>query len=49
MYATGKFYFPVGTSPQDGDIKSVKKVLNIANDIINREYDNYYDEDVDWG
>ena len=41
MYATGTFYFPVGTSPQDGDIKSVRKVLNIANDIINKEYEDY--------
>lgn len=45
MYATGKFYFPVGTSPQDGDLKSVKKVLNIANDIINRKYDEYYSDE----
>jgi hypothetical protein len=44
MYATGTFYFPVGTSPQDGDIESVRKVLNIANNIINKQYEDYIED-----
>jgi len=44
MFATGVYYFPVGTAPQDGDHKLVQKVLNAANNIINRQVKKYYED-----
>ena len=35
LYATGTFYDIVGTSPQDGEIKMVKEVLDIAKGLAN--------------
>lgn len=36
MWCMGRYYAPVGTGPQDGEPEDVKKVINIANDIINK-------------
>ncbi len=41
MFATGVYYFPVGTAPQDGEHKLVQRVLNIANKIINKKVKEY--------
>ena len=37
MFSTGRYYDIVGTSPQDGDHKSVMKVLDIAREVLNKE------------
>jgi hypothetical protein len=47
LYATGTFYDIVGTSPQDGDIDSVKEVLDISKNIADVIYEEYRDEEDD--
>jgi len=47
MYIMGVFYDIVGTAPQDGEFKEVKKVLEIALDVINEQINEYYDDDYD--
>jgi len=44
MFATGVYYFPVGTAPQDGEHKLVQRVLNVANDIINKRVADIYED-----
>lgn len=51
-YPTGRFLYPVGTSVQDGDHKSVKMLLetalSVTNDILKTQYeDGDYDEEED--
>lgn len=46
-YSMGKYLYPIGTSPQDGDLKGVKAVLESALAVINKEIDEYYGEDED--
>jgi hypothetical protein len=46
LYSMGGYYEIVGTGPQDGDFKTVKKVLEIALDITNSVLEEY-EEDND--
>lgn len=51
LFAMGGYYEIVGTGPQDGEFKSVKKVLEIALEIVNEElkdYEEEEDEDEDY-
>lgn len=44
MYDCGRFYDVVGTGPQDGERKSVMKVLNIATKILQESIDDFYED-----
>ena len=37
MHCMGKFYYPIGTSPQDGEYESVEKVLDTALSVIRKK------------
>lgn len=43
MFSCGKYYDIVGTSPQDGDHKTVHNMLKIASDIAEKRLKEYYD------
>lgn len=49
MFACGKYYEIVGTGPQDGEIKMVQRVLEVAKNVVDnriKEYrEDYGDED----
>jgi len=37
MHCMGKFYYPIGSSPQDGEYESVEKVLDTALSVIRKK------------
>ena len=45
MFACGRFYDIVGTSPQDGEHKDVMTVLDIASEVLRERIKERYDED----
>lgn len=47
MFDTGRFYDVVGTGPQDGERKSVMKVLNVASKILQQSIEEFYEDDYD--
>ena len=51
-YPTGRYLYPIGTSPQDGDYRKVKEFIDLTSEVINeimkkRIDAGYYDEDED--
>jgi len=50
-YPSGKFLYPIGSSPQDGDPEKVKILLetslSVVNDILEKDEHYNYDEDED--
>lgn len=45
LYVTGTFYDIVGTGPQDGEWKAVKKVIDVSKSVIDERCSDYDEED----
>ena len=46
LFATGTFYDICGTSPQDGEIGLVKEVLDVAKELADSRYNEYYADEL---
>jgi hypothetical protein len=47
MYACGRYYEIVGTSPQDGLHQTVLKVLTVAKDILEKFVEENKEDEID--